>query len=429
MLGISICNGRFDFGKRIGKGSFGSVYYGVDTKTSNDVAIKLESISCKTPQLEYEAKLYKVLSGGKGFPAMHWYGQEAGCNIMVLDLLGPSLQDLLTFVGRRFSLKTVVQLGQKVLNILEYLHSYSFIHRDLKPANLLVGHGEMNTEVHLVDLGLAKRYWSSKTGSHIPYRQKSSRGIIGSARYASVNAHHGIELSRRDDIESCVYMLIQFMRGTLPWQNLVSKSDSKEDKNQRIGLMKAEMRYEHLCEGLPSVFPTMLMLTHCMEFEEQPNYQGFHRLLKVTAAREGLECDGEFDWVQLRVDGGVVEHVEEDDRISCNLSQVSMDSAQAQDPGLGVGTGSWSNSWADTASEGKPSAGPSGRAGSRSAANSQGGPLLRSVKKTGIYDPSLLRAMQSAGVSSGPLWQSMKQLVVTDEDAAEEQHDGAGGQT
>mmetsp|Transcript_55915 Transcript_55915/g.173205 ORF Transcript_55915/g.173205 Transcript_55915/m.173205 type:complete len:467 (-) Transcript_55915:188-1588(-) len=437
MLGISICNGRFEFGKKIGSGSFGAVYYGVDSQRDTEVAIKLETSSCKTPQLEYEAKLYKVLTGGRGFPSMHWYGQESGCNIMVLDLLGPSLQDLHTFVGRQFSLKTVFQLGHKVLDIIEYLHSYSFIHRDIKPANLLVGLGEQNTEVHLVDFGLAKRYWSSKTAKHIPYKQRIARGVIGSARYASINAHNGIELSRRDDIESCAYMFIHFLQGVLPWQNLDPPPESKEQKNMRIGIIKSTLKYEELCHGLPTAFAALLMVATTLEFEEQPDYALYHKMFRNAADREHIDCDGEFDWTQRRKEGEVVEHDEEDDRISCNLSQASMDSSGERSLGMGSWTGSWSDATEPSASsltsasemEVSPTlsrpwadAPTSSRATSK-ATVAQVGPLLRATtKKNNVADPDdsaavLFKTMQTAGLS-GPLWiESMKKLGFTGEEA------------
>jgi len=268
MLGININDGRFEFGKKIGAGSFGCVYYGVDIHSDTEVAIKVESSNTKAPQLEYEARLYKVLGNCRGLPTMHWYGQESGCSVMVLDLLGPSLQDLLGFCGRGFSVKTVLQLGHQTLDILEYVHSHGFLHRDLKPANFLVGRGGQASQVHLIDFGLAKRYWSTKTGSHIPYRQRKTRGIIGSARYASVNAHRGIELSRRDDMESLGYMLVQFMRGSLPWQHLDPMPETKEKKNEMIGQQKAEIKWEVLTSGMPACFSAFLMVAHWSPYSE-----------------------------------------------------------------------------------------------------------------------------------------------------------------
>ena len=134
---------------------------------------------------------------------------------MVMDLLGPSLEDLFTFCKRKFTLKTVVMLGEQMVQRLEYLHNNHFIHRDMKPDNFLVGVGKKEYMLYMIDFGLAKRYRDPKTGEHIPYRDNKS--LTGTARYASVNTHLGIEQSRRDDLESICYILIYFLKANLPW--------------------------------------------------------------------------------------------------------------------------------------------------------------------------------------------------------------------
>ena len=96
---------------KIGSGSFGDIYLGTDIQSGDEVAIKLESTKGRHPQLLYESKLYKILAGGVGIPVVHWFGIEGDYNVMVMDLLGPSLEDLFSFCGRKFSLKTVVEGG------------------------------------------------------------------------------------------------------------------------------------------------------------------------------------------------------------------------------------------------------------------------------------------------------------------------------
>merc|ERR1711971_258045 len=141
-----------------------------------------------------------------GIPSVHWYGVDRGFNIMVLDLLGPSLEDLLCSLRRRLSLKTVLMLADQVITRVEYVHAKSFVHRDIKPDNFLLGVGGKANKVHIIDFGLSKRYRDPKTYQHIPFRE--GKTLTGTVRYCSVNTHMGLEQSRRDDLEAVGYILL-----------------------------------------------------------------------------------------------------------------------------------------------------------------------------------------------------------------------------
>lgn len=128
---------------------------------------------------------------------------------------------------------------------LEYLHMKNFVHRDLKPENFCMGLGRQRHITFLIDLGLCKRY--AQHGKHIAYRE--GRSLTGTARYCSINSHLGIELTRRDDIESLGYILVYFARGSLPWQGIPAKS--KKHKQDRIMEKKLQTPIHVLCRGLP----------------------------------------------------------------------------------------------------------------------------------------------------------------------------------
>lgn len=180
------------------------------------MAIKLEPIKSKHPQLIYESKIYRVLQGGFGIPGVKWFGSEGDYNVLVIDLLGPSLEDLFNYCGKRLSLKSVLMLADQMISRLEFMHSRSYIHRDVKPDNFLIGVGSKMHVCHIIDFGLAKKFQDPRSGRHIPYIE--GKNLTGTARYASINTHLGIEQSRRDDMESLGFVLMYFLRGSLPWQ-------------------------------------------------------------------------------------------------------------------------------------------------------------------------------------------------------------------
>merc|ERR1711881_253079 len=182
--------------------------------TGDEVAIKLESAKSRHPQLAYEYKVYRILAGGVGIPTVRWFGKEGDYNVMVMEILGPSLEDLFNFCSRRFTMKTVLMLADQMIGRIEFLHNKNFIHRDIKPDNFLMGIGRHCNKLFLIDYGLAKKFRDNRTRQHIGYRE--DKNLTGTARYASINAHLGIEQSRRDDMESLGYVLMYFNRGSLP---------------------------------------------------------------------------------------------------------------------------------------------------------------------------------------------------------------------
>mmetsp|Transcript_80589 Transcript_80589/g.142482 ORF Transcript_80589/g.142482 Transcript_80589/m.142482 type:complete len:474 (+) Transcript_80589:96-1517(+) len=291
---IGKVGGLYCLGRKLGSGSFGDIYFAVNTQTGEELAVKLESTKSKHPQLMSEAKLLKHLQGVPGIANVHYCDVEGDYNVMVMDLLGPSLEDLFNICNRKFSLKTVLMIADQMLYRIEYLHSKNFIHRDIKPDNFLIGHGKKSNIIYLIDLGLAKKYRDPKSQQHIPYRENKS--LTGTARYASINAHLGIEQSRRDDLDAIGYVLMYFNRGQLPWQGL--KANTKEEKYQKIMECKSATSAEALCKGYPAVFASYLNYCAALRFEDRPDYAYLRRLFKDAFMREGFVNDGMFDWSQ-----------------------------------------------------------------------------------------------------------------------------------
>lgn len=291
-----VIGGKFKLSRKIGSGSFGEIYIGSNVQTGEEVAVKLEPVKTKHPQLHYESKVYMLLQGGSGIPHLKWYGVEGEYNFMAIDLLGPSLEDLFNYCTRSFSLKTVLMLADQLINRVEYMHIRGFLHRDIKPDNFLMGLGRKANQVYIIDYGLAKKYRDLQTHKHIPYRE--NKNLTGTARYASVNTHLGIEQSRRDDLESLGYVLMYFLRGSLPWQGL--KAGTKKQKYDKISERKMLTPVELLCKSFPSEFTSYFHYCRSLRFEDKPDYSYLKRLFRDLFIREGYQFDYVFDWTILK---------------------------------------------------------------------------------------------------------------------------------
>lgn len=240
--------GKYKIGKKLGSGAFGEVFIAKDNATEEEVAIKVESNRTKHPQLLHEAKLIKLLKG-KGIPELKGAIIEGDYNIMVMELLGPSLENLFKSCKNKFSIQTVVMFAIQGLERVEHCQASDFLHRDIKPDNFTIGHKKPNL-IYLIDFGLAKRFRNPKTGQHIPW--KEGKNLTGTARYASLNTHLGYEQSRRDDLEGLGYVMLYFLKGKLPWQGLPAKT--KKEKYDKIKEKKKNTPNEELCYKQPKEF-------------------------------------------------------------------------------------------------------------------------------------------------------------------------------
>lgn len=209
-----------------------------------------------------------------------------------MDRLGPSLEELFDYCDRKFSLKTILMLAEQMIHRIEHVHSKLLIHRDIKPDNFLMGHGQFRRYLFMIDFGLAKRYRSVRTGRHIPYRENKS--LTGTARYASVNAHLGIEQCRRDDLESLGFVLMYFLRGSLPWQGLRAKT--KKEKYDKISEKKMTTAIEVLCSGFPEEFAVYLNYCRSLRFDDKPDYEFIRRIFRKLFKSRGYNFDYVYDW-------------------------------------------------------------------------------------------------------------------------------------
>ncbi|KAI0665481.1 kinase-like protein [Trametes maxima] len=295
--------GKYRLEEEIAIGGCGTVFQGVHTVAGKEVAIKLEPAIAKSSPLKQESKIYKTLMGGPGVPWINWSGRQGDYNVMVIDLLGPSLEDLFRMCNRHFSLKTILMLADQLITRIEYIHSRDFVHRDIKPANFVVPKTSESQRadyvVNVIDFGLAKKFRDPRTGGHIPYQQDDHHGV-GTCLFAAINTHLGIECSRRDDLEGLAYMLIYFLRGTLPWRKIKGSSVSETWDLIRDKKLETEAV---LTVGLPAEFDVFYKYVRALEFEDLPDYEGLRALFRGLAERHNIAYDGAFDWCVPRPSG------------------------------------------------------------------------------------------------------------------------------
>jgi serine/threonine protein kinase len=281
---------EFAIVNQIGSGGYGDIYIVRDTATEScDLyALKLEFVHSSSNCLPREIHIMQQLQHSPYFPSLVAAGITDQYRWFVMELLGPSLASTRRVLPhRRYSAYTFLILAREMLNAIYMFHRKGYCHRDIKPANFLIK-PDRKYPICLIDYGLSFPYLDSQTHRHI--RSEARLGFAGTGRYASINAHRGMQLSRRDDLFSWFYSVIELAAGRLPWPGSADKARTLE--------LKESLTVEQLCQGLPLEFDEIYRYLLTIGFEAQPRYRWISQ--KITRAiRRGSFETKIFDWESL----------------------------------------------------------------------------------------------------------------------------------
>ena len=321
MIGTLIFD-RYKLLKKLGAGSFGSIYSAEYEQKL--YAIKLEEKKYGHNLLEHEAYIMSHLKS-PALPEVKAFGYSTIHNILVMELMGKSLEDIFeSFPTKKFSIRCVCNIGFQMIEILEYIHNKHIIHRDIKPDNFVTGLNEKRKYIYILDFGLSKKFRSSKTLKHYPVIK--SKNLTGTARYASINALNGLTQSRRDDLEAVGYVIMYFLRGRLPWQGIPVKN--KEERYKKIMEKKLATSAEELCKGFPKQFTDYINYTRGLQYEQDPDYDYLKNLFITTLNNEGFNIDCYYDWDKQTI------QYSRNFMNNKNISSVSVNSNPTQQFGL-----------------------------------------------------------------------------------------------
>lgn len=282
---------KYEIIEEVGQGTFGKVFRGKHIRTNEDVAIKIQFKSIINV-LQHEAKLYKHLENTIGIPSMRNYGHQEGFHYLILDYLDKPLDKL------EMTSSECITYFIEAVKVLETIHTLGILHRDIKPDNLMIKERSLETnQVYIIDFGLSKWFLDS-SGNHM--KEKTTKTMVGTIKYSSINVHNGIEPSRRDDLESLCYTFLSLYGKELMWVNVceelkcIDETDETQEPNkkkqvcEKIKTLKLD---DALFSDLPDEFLTIIFYIRNLSFEEKPNYKYIINVLKnvVNTGSDTLE--------------------------------------------------------------------------------------------------------------------------------------------
>mmetsp|Transcript_5586 Transcript_5586/g.8230 ORF Transcript_5586/g.8230 Transcript_5586/m.8230 type:complete len:391 (+) Transcript_5586:102-1274(+) len=283
----TVIKNKWKITQQIGRGAFGETYCCKDLHSNTEVAVKIEKLDNKKMVLRLEVIALKKIQSCQQVVRYIHSGRQDDFNFLVMELLGSNIAELRkNMPEQRFSMVTTAKLGIQMIQALRGVHELGFIHRDVKPSNFVVGKKPQHkNQIFLIDFGLARKYRLA-SGEIRPPRKQA--GFRGTARYASTNSHRSRELSRRDDLWSVFYVIVEFAVGQLPWRKIKSK--------EKIGELKEQLTKPSLVKNLPKEFNLILEHLNTLRYADEPDYDRLVRYLETILHREDADMNAPWDW-------------------------------------------------------------------------------------------------------------------------------------